>query len=86
MNLYSVFDRVTGLFGVPFAAVNDNAAARQVAANFEKHPYRADLDLYNVGDFDELTGVISRSFETKTGQPIFLCHVGEPVQGGDNNE
>lgn len=61
MNLYSIYDSVTGKFGAPWAAANDNQAKR----SFERlafdptsdiHFRPQDYTLYALGGLDELTG------------------------------
>lgn len=61
MKLYSVRDKVSGLFGAPINDVNDDCAIRgfQIACNTEgtlMYAKPTDFELYSIGSFDEETG------------------------------
>ncbi|WNK14008.1 MAG: nonstructural protein [Microvirus sp.] len=61
MNLYSIFDILTGKFGAPWAAVNDNQAKRsfeRLASDTTIDIYfrPSDYTLYALGELDEATG------------------------------
>jgi len=62
-SLYSVFDQVSKLWGLPFHSHNNKTAVRDFATaaqdpntQIAKNP--ADYQLYCVGSFDESSGVI----------------------------
>lgn len=54
--MYSIYDRVTGVFDFPVAFVNREDAIRRVAQACSKHPFPDDLELYMLGSFDSLVG------------------------------
>lgn len=73
--MYSVFDRLTGLYSTPFLAVSDDVAFRTVAdqLNFGMSEFRKhsdDLDLYKIGSFDIYTGELECQKE-------FIIHIKE---------
>lgn len=63
MKLYSVKD-VKGAFAAPFLALNDSIAARNIKSfmltqkGHEWSLYPEDFELWFIGEFDELTGLI----------------------------
>lgn len=57
-NLYSVFDRKTGNYGIPFPEVNDVSAQRAFATAMKKNDYAEDMELYRVGNFDIEHGML----------------------------
>lgn len=64
MNLYSIYDSVTGKFGQPWTAENDNTAKRafERLATDDKadlHFRPKDYTLYAVGIMDDQTGSIT---------------------------
>lgn len=58
VNLYVIVDRVAGLSGPIFEAVNDGVARRNYVAAMEKNNYRADYELLRIGEFDHETNRI----------------------------
>lgn len=61
MNLYSIYDSVTGKFGQPWTAENDNTAKRayERLAQDEKSDIRfrpKDYTLYALGEMNDNTG------------------------------
>lgn len=60
-NLYVIFDKVAGVYSVPFASLSDATAIRQfehqIVANLMAEP--TDFELYSVGSFDVSSGVIT---------------------------
>ena len=69
--LYSMRDRKSGMYGVPFASFNDETAKRDFNA-FCKQPQNvylaSDMELYYLGEFETTTGEL-KSIENK---PYFL--------------
>lgn len=64
MNLYSIYDSVTGKFGQPWSAVNDNAAKRAYERlsqdkTTDIHFRPKDFTLYALGELDESTGILT---------------------------
>ncbi|WNK12880.1 MAG: nonstructural protein [Microvirus sp.] len=64
MNLYSIYDSVTGKFNQPFTAINDNSAKRSFErlagdASSDIHFRPVDYTLYALGEMDEQTGVLT---------------------------
>lgn len=70
--MYSIFDRVTGTYGEPFLAVNDEDCKRKTAYSMRNNPYKDDLCLYAVGIFDVATGDISCP-----SKPEFVCNLND---------
>lgn len=66
MKVYSVKD-VKGAFAAPFLALNDSIAARNIKSFMLTQKgndwslYPEDFELWYIGEFDELTGIISPS-------------------------
>lgn len=64
MKLYSVKD-VKGAFAAPFTALNDSIAARNIKSfittqkGHEWSMYPEDFELWYLGEFDEVTGIIA---------------------------
>lgn len=60
--LYSVYDKVSGLFSPPFTAVNDGSAVRTFRYSMQQSDQRAasadDYRLYCVGAFDDVSGEV----------------------------
>nr|QJB20866.1 MAG: nonstructural protein [Microvirus sp.] len=62
-SMYAVRDRVADFFSPPFLARNDGEAMRMFDASFRQAPpdahlNRDDLQLFAVGEFDDLSGEI----------------------------
>lgn len=55
--VYSIFDTVSGLFGVPFLFDNDALAVREFCAVVPRLPYPKDVVVVYLGRFDDETGV-----------------------------
>lgn len=53
MKLFTIKDKVSGTFGVPFAAVNLGDAVRKVAVSYKDNPFKDDLQLFYFGDMDD---------------------------------
>lgn len=71
LNIYAVYDRVTGLYSDPWLAVNEAAAIRRFKAScFEVKVVAADLQLFYLGTFEQSTGVIDAANEFIVGGEI----------------
>lgn len=73
--LYSIYDRKSGNYGVPFASFNDDTAKRDFNG-FCKQPQNVyladDLELYYVGTFSSRTGEV----KDIPAKPEFLLSYG----------
>lgn len=59
MFIYSIFDRVAGVYGDPIMEKSDALAIRRFQFCVSRSPMIAlDCDLFKIGEFDEVTGVI----------------------------
>lgn len=62
MKLYSIYDRVSGLYSVPFCMQNDGVAKRNFPYICQNDPqykmFPDDLELYYIGIYDTSTGSI----------------------------
>lgn len=59
MKVFSIFDRVAGVYADPFVEKNDALAVRRFVYSVSRSPMIcADCDLYCLGEFDEVRGVI----------------------------
>lgn len=80
-NLYCYYDRVSGIYSAPVPAVNRAVAIRSFISLF-KDPQNAitaaDMELYEVGTFNTLTGDIVSCKAT------FVCRAEEYLNGGAN--
>lgn len=56
MKLYSIRDRITGVYSAPFCCVNDDDCLRRVAVAYNHNQFSRDLELYGIASFDESTG------------------------------
>lgn len=71
LNLYSIFDRLSGVYQSPFTAQNEACAQRYFNSVCEQAYTRNDLELYFMGSFDTSNGCING---TKNGAfPEFVC-------------
>lgn len=71
-NLYTIYDRVTNVFGDVFVAANDDDAFRKVAYSMRQNPYIDDLALYHLGQYNVDEGCI-----IPVQKAVFLCNVSE---------
>ena len=76
ISLYSIYDRVAGVFNAPFAAINDSVAVRMfktacTSEHSEYFAYAQDLDLFKLGSLDQKTGDVQIS-----DKPEFLYRIG----------
>lgn len=66
---FVIYDRVAGVYAEPFLANNVAAAQRKFNSFLSGAPMVADdCELYHIGDFDNITGVMT-GFE----KPVFIC-------------
>lgn len=66
-NIYSVFDRVSGIFGEPFYMLKDELAIRRFNYVMQNSQMVAlDCDLYKLGTYDCEHGIINSC------QPVFI--------------
>lgn len=68
MKLYSIFDKVAGVYSSPFGCVNDGVAKRQFSkfcndADSDLKGSATDYELYSVGDFVETAGTLDYKFD-----------------------
>lgn len=65
MKLYSMLDKKAGAYGSVMMGVNDPVMIRSIQENMNpNHPiarFAEDYDLYEVGEFDEQSGRLSKS-------------------------
>jgi len=55
-NLYSIYDKVSGVFNKPFVEVNDASAKRAFQHSLKSAPDMTDYELYYIGQFDDGKG------------------------------
>lgn len=69
---YCIYDKVAGLYALPFANVNEACAIRQFKSILSQGEYEpTDFDLFFVGSFDSNTGKF-----VAVDLPKFICHGG----------
>ena len=79
MKCFSVFDVKANMFGVPFFAVSVGVASRMFAdlvvdSRSTIYRYPADFALYEIGDFNETSGLF-----TSLDRPNHVCNASEFV-------
>ncbi|UPW41574.1 nonstructural protein [Peromfec virus RodF8_53] len=74
-SIFSVYDKVTGLYGNPFVALNEAVAKRSYAEYCANSYSGPDTQLYLLGEFDQVSGVI-----ISCEKPAF---VSGPILGGN---
>lgn len=71
MKLYSIYDRVSGLYSVPLCMQNDGVAKRNFPYICENDPqfkmFPGDLELYYIGDYNTSSGAI-----VPVDKPVFI--------------
>lgn len=71
MKLYSVFDKKSGLYSIPFGAENDiiarRAFYRSATSSSDLSVFPEDFDLYCLGEFNTQSGALSPDF------PVFVA-------------
>lgn len=70
MKIYAIYDVVSKRFAAPFLADNDSSCKRMVSNSLNSLPFVGDLDLYDLGSFDECNVDIG----LKGYKPVFVCH------------
>lgn len=71
--IYCMYDRVSGLYSNPEIAISDGTEVRKFNYMMSNsHMVASDCELYKVGDFDSITGVIS-AFP----KPVFVARYEE---------
>lgn len=58
MKVYTIFDRISGLYQFPFPAENDGCAIRYFREVCAKSYFGQDLELYAVGTFEKESGIM----------------------------
>lgn len=66
-NLYSYYDRVSGLYSAPVPAVNRATAIRSFLEVQKQNPSAKDVEIYEVGSFDIQSGLMTAK------KPEFVC-------------
>lgn len=66
-NLYSYYDRVSGLYSAPVPAVNRATAIRSFLEVQKQNPSAKDVEIYEVGSYNISTG------EMIAKKPEFVC-------------
>lgn len=77
LEVFSIFDKCSGIYSEPFTAVNKDVASRRFKQICISSPVIAsDLQLYRLGSFDSQLGIIS------------YCPLGKPefLEGGVAND
>ncbi|QXP45043.1 nonstructural protein [Microvirus mar15] len=65
-SMYAIYDRLAGTYGEPFCAPSGDIAIRRFSYLMANAPMvAADCDLYCVGYYDVLTGVVSLPLDSK---------------------
>lgn len=77
--LYSCYDKVAGTYAAPYVADREEVARRSFIDALRKHPFRSDMQLYCLGQFDQNTGVI-----VVPDKPVFIMDY--PVEVEDNGK
>lgn len=80
-HLYSVRDRVSGTYSEPYMFYGEQDMRRKIATAYCKNPFSNDLEVYSVGCYDPLTGVIVTSPEA----PIFVQNVVDIIKEYTDN-
>ena len=75
LDLFSVFDRVAKEFNIPFPAKSLDIAKRMFQNALETNPFKNDMCLYHVGQFNTETGDI-----IKNNGAEFVCNYEEEVK------
>lgn len=58
MKIYTVYDRVTSEYSAPISFINDEDAMRRLYQAYVNNPFRDDLEIYFIGEFDSEVGRI----------------------------
>lgn len=82
MIICSIRDRVSGEYGTPCTFVNLDDAKRRIAQAFVQNPFSKDLEVYQIGVFDPVKGLIR---ECDDKDFLFTVSVLIAEMIGDNN-
>lgn len=63
MKIYASYDRAAGQYAPPFMFENDALAVRAFNEGVKNHPFRSDLSLYSLGEYNVETGAIISKVE-----------------------
>lgn len=70
INVYCVYDKVSGVYNPPFVSENDESAKRSFFHACKSSPFGADFALYYVGQFgNNEDGAITPDFKFITNAP-----------------
>ena len=74
--VYSIYDKVAGVYSMPICQHNDNSARRyfQSVANSSREVAATDCQLYKVGEYDTESGIFAGLIT-----PEFICN-GEVIE------
>lgn len=78
LKLYSVFDRITGLYEPPVAVYNEDMAIRNFNYSMSKSPMvQGDCELYYLGQYDTEHGILYPE-----ASPVFVTRYSEVKDNG----
>lgn len=78
LSLYAIYDRLAGVYGEPFVAQRDELAIRRFMYVMQSAPMVAqDCDLYKLGDYDTVSGVIYPCSQDNVIRPVFVLRYQE---------
>lgn len=66
-NLYTYYDRVSGMYSAPVPAVNRATAIRSFLEIQKQNPSSKDMEIYEIGTYNVMTG------ELVAKKPEFVC-------------
>lgn len=84
--VFSIFDRVSGIYQRPVFAENENLIKRDLSVllnSDEKNQitmFTGDLSLYLIGSFDDISGEL-----IPCDKPEFICNLIDLKKAGDSN-
>ena len=79
MRIFTVYDRVTQVYGMPWYAHNNGDAKRAFNNGYKASPYADDMQLYYIGEFNEEDGTIM-----PTSKPDFVGNFERPAEVANN--
>lgn len=92
MKAYSIFDKKAGTYSQPFFCVSQGVAIRQLMdlvrdSRTTVSEYPDDFALYQVGDFDDVTGTLMpcRNDGGEFLNPIFINNALDFVEDGQHS-
>lgn len=72
MLLFTIYDKVSGIYSEPFTAVNEDVARRRFKQICGSQPILGgDLQLYKLGSFNSASGVVSDN-NNVLDMPVFV--------------